>query len=119
VHKIDLSEIDAVASTWRDDAFRLLGEGAVFTAAGQLPYRYEADGLGGQRTILEGHIGGSLAPDVSIELSGRMPARRARLEPCWRPRHVSAPEWILKETAVRANWHSLRRTEKRASSNPS
>lgn len=60
---IDLSEIDAIAGTPRNDAFAFIGQ-AEFTALGQVRVWQN-----GKHAIVEVNAKGSLAPDMSIQLS--------------------------------------------------
>ncbi|WP_159351486.1 Calx-beta domain-containing protein [Roseomonas harenae] len=62
--KIDLSRLDAIASTSTNDAFAFIGSGA-FTAAGQLHYIQSGD-----QTFVEGDMNGDLIADFSLALSG-------------------------------------------------
>ncbi|MFN0186034.1 MAG: beta strand repeat-containing protein, partial [Aquabacterium sp.] len=67
--RIDLSGLDADTGTGGDQAFTVVGEGAAFTGAAQLSYRYEQiDGV--EHTILEGNINADLAPDFQIAVRG-------------------------------------------------
>lgn len=61
--RIDLSAIDANASTGGDQEFRFLGTGAFTSTAGQL--RYDSDG---RRMILEGDTNGDARPDFQVEV---------------------------------------------------
>lgn len=65
VDRLDLSGIDARAATANvNDAFAFI-ETEAFSGAGQVRWRSLADG-----TVVEANTGGSLAPDLTIELAG-------------------------------------------------
>ena len=65
VDRIDLAGIDADAGTAADDAFRFI-DAEPFTAAGQVRWRSLPEG-----TLIQANTGGSLAPDLEIELADR------------------------------------------------
>ena len=69
--KIDLSAIDANTSLLArgDQAFTFIGQGAKFTAAGQLRYSYQVIS-GKEYTIVEGNTDAGSAADFSIALLG-------------------------------------------------
>ena len=69
--KIDLSAIDAntAASARGDQAFSFIGNGAKFTAAGQLRYNFQMIG-GKEYTIVEGNTDSGSAAEFSIALLG-------------------------------------------------
>ncbi len=64
--KIDLTGIEAANSFGGDGKFDLLGDAAVFTAAGQLIVRAEGESL-----RLEGNVDNDLDADFSILISGK------------------------------------------------
>ena len=64
--RIDLSKIDAIASSGSDDAFVFIGA-AASTAAGQL--RAEQD-VAGNRTIVSGHVNADGIADFELILTG-------------------------------------------------
>lgn len=66
VDKIDLSGIDAIASTAANDAFTFIGNAAFSKTAGQL--RYEATSAG---TLLSGDVNGDGVADFSVLLANR------------------------------------------------
>ncbi|MEO7223287.1 MAG: type I secretion C-terminal target domain-containing protein, partial [Devosia sp.] len=68
--RIDLSALDAISKTGKNDAFKLLAaEGAKFGKAGQL--RFDEQGSGNKKiTVVEGDINGDGKADFQIELSG-------------------------------------------------
>jgi Ca2+-binding RTX toxin-like protein len=65
VDRIDLTAIDAVADTvGADDAFTFI-DNAAFSGAGELRFWFDGD-----RTILQANTGGTLDPELAIELTG-------------------------------------------------
>ena len=73
VDKIDLSLIDANAATTGNQAFTFLTtQGAGFTAAGQIRFLHQQDGLGVWHTIIEGNVTGTNGSEFRIDLVGQL-----------------------------------------------
>jgi Ca2+-binding RTX toxin-like protein len=68
--RIDLSAIDANASTGGNQAFAFIGASA-FTARGQVRYSYQLIG-GIEHTVIEANNAGTLAADFSVALLGHI-----------------------------------------------
>lgn len=65
VDRIDLATIDAVVGTGGvDEAFTFIDD-AAFSAAGELRFWFDGD-----RTVLQANTGGTLDPELAIELTG-------------------------------------------------
>ena len=63
VDRIDLSAIDAIATTAANDAFTFIGVNAAFTGAGQLRVRQDSSGW-----FVEGDVNGDGAADLTIQI---------------------------------------------------
>lgn len=68
--KIELSAIDAIAGTKKNDAFKFIGTSGFHDVKGELHYfKIDAKGTAHDATIVEGDINGDGNADFQIELS--------------------------------------------------